>query len=148
MKFTNTPTDTILVKANTNSEWDEVDFAILHLNKEEWLGKLEDAVQLSKKYGWFSCIEFWQDVEYYIASSKQHNETIDTLIEEVLGFLDDSPWSYIETTEEELELFRRPEQIVKTGSFSVTPEGYLSHKGYGKHTGEEFFAESIKITDL
>lgn len=138
MKLSEVPTDKIIIKARTNSEWDYVDFSIVTVDKS-WQDKMEDFLMLNKKY--HSSIEwlsFNDDEGFFV-------DTEGSPFEEFVS-QDKKDWSFVEITDEEVEQLSTPENTLKYGSVRISDT--IQFVMHGKHTSDEFYTESIPITDI
>ena len=143
MKISDKPTDRILVKASTNSEWDNCEFAIIHLSKQwkktqaerlEWVMPLRDKPQL--------CSLTFRDtaVDFYVVDEENPLD-----IEQLLN---GKEWVFVELDEQEQETFSSTENKLDCYRLIIQPNGIGYYRAYGKHTNEEFWTEEFSLTQL
>lgn len=143
MKTSDKPTVNILIKADTNSEWDCCEFAIIHLSKE-WkklqATRLETVKPFTDDYT-FQSIRFYStSVEFY-----QHNDERTPDIEELLA---DKDWAFVEIDENELDKLTPPENSLDFYTLEIHRDGNARYKAYGKHTNEEFWTNKFPLQQL
>ena len=141
MKLTDKATNKILVRAYTNSEWDNCNFAIIHV-KNEWKETIRKREELTKPIVSFDksfiCIRYYDtSVSFY------HRE--DEWLEELLG---DEYWSFVELDDNEEKDFYVPENKLETYCVSMFSNGVFMYSAFGKHTGEEFWTETMNINKI
>lgn len=130
---------TLILKANTNSEWDGVDFAIVDITKEfiDFLKEaMEDAQNMKHKYSHgFLGLRFSGDnAEWFCGDEEGHT------------LLGDEEFVIVEKTLDTSK-YQRPEQDIRYGQIKITGDS-VQFVGYGKHTSEEFWTESISIEEI
>ena len=104
MKISDKPTAHILVKADTNSEWDYCEFAIIHLS-EEW--KAEQAKRLAlvtplKGNYHFQSMNFYDTAVDFYRTAEDDQPEIEKILE-------DKIWAFVVLGEGEQETFSIPE---------------------------------------
>lgn len=139
MKLSDKATAHILVKANTNSEWDNCEFAIVHFS-EEWIKEQANRLELVKPLQGnyhFSSMNFYDTaVDFYSTGEDEQPD-----IEKMLA---DKEWVFVELDNEEQETFPIPENRLSCYSLVLRASG----TAYGKHTSEEFWTEEIDLNIL
>lgn len=143
MKLTTEPTDTIVIKAQTNSEWDSCEFALVPVPDLDKINKVLEHIHTIKKINSdVFKVSFWDYANFY-SSTEGLNET-------VIEFLDEGSegWSFIEITEEELKNLEETEQKIDTIQMCVDVYNTILWKGYGKYTSEEFYTDDISVQKL
>lgn len=141
MKTTSQTTEYILLKAYTNSDWDECHFALIHYSKE-WKETLEQRLKtlqfVENEYG-FSTINYYDtSVDFYRANEE----------EEINDLLQDKNWAFVELKDGEQETFLSPENCLDTYHLRIYRHGIAMFSAYGKHTGEEFWTEDFSIPEI
>lgn len=136
-------TEYILVKANTNSEWDYCEFAIVPLSeqwKKEQTKRIELVTPLKGDF-YFQSMAFYDTavVFYMTAEDQQPN------IEEMLG---DKEWVFVELEIRELETFTVLESHLDCYRLVLYSDGTAYYTAYGKYTGEEFWTEQFSLHQL
>lgn len=140
MKRAEKATDTILVRAYTNSEWDRCDFAIVHCG-EMWrniIRKRMEAIQTISEDSELC------SVRYYGASV----DFFQTEDEDILKLLEQEDWTFIEMDEDEERTLATPENRLDTYRLAILPKGGFMYSAFGKHTGEEFWTEELPLADI
>ena len=144
MKLTNEKTESILLKAVICSEWDYCNAALLESVTEETIERWKryDTISTNLKNehsGDFHCLTIWEDCTFLNLDEDRDNQ-----IELKEGF----EWSYVtDVTEEEIEE-QRPEQRINSLQLKFYGNGNMCFLGYGKHTSEEFYTETINLNKL
>lgn len=136
MKLSDVPTNRILLKAGTVSEWDCCDFAIIDCSGwKQRTGKwLEAARRFEAREGLISFRFYDNCVDFY--TSQQDEEAI---------LPEGKQWAFVHLEEGEEESFGRPETRMEAASLVLYPDGSGFYKAYGKYTNEEFYTEEIPI---
>jgi hypothetical protein len=144
MKRTNNKTDYILMRANTISEWDDCDFAIIHITNE-WVQLLEKRLHAINPFtgdNSFYHLSYWESPEGFYKNPDDEMQSAD----EILHANED--WCFVLLEENELEKFPVPENSLDAQQLMVDRYGNASYKAYGKYSNEEFYTADIKITAL
>ena len=141
MKISKTKTDTIIIKAQTNSEWDCVDFALLQLTKPflDFVKKYSALADTIPESDWFYCISFWYNVEGWFLFNE------DSLNANSFQIND---FEYVKLAKNEIEKLHKPEQVITHTEFDIFQQGKFQFTAYAKHTGETFFTNVIEINKL
>ncbi len=143
MKLSDNATAHILVKATTNSEWDNCEFAIVHLSQEwkkEQAKRLEAVKPFAEDFNFQSLNYYDTAVEFY-RTGEEDQPNIETL-------LAGKEWVFVELNEEEQETFTVPENRLDCYRLVVHRNGNATYKAYGKHTSEEFWTEEFSLSQL
>ena len=131
----------ILVDAQSNSEWDGCDYALIPFDKqdiERWINILEQLQKLTAEIKEEATLTLYDhDAIYY--NNIEQNEKIE---------VDRSGWVLIDLSYDELESLSVPEQKLDCHRTKITSSGYVYFTAYGKYTSEEFFTDEILIEDL
>lgn len=120
----------ITIPANTNSEWDDGNVAVIEANDlKKILPDLEKALRVIdvefKDYTIKPRMSFWYDMlDFYLINDP------------VLGLTDD------------IGAFAGLDQITKYGQVTIDHFGSVTFKSYGKHTGEEYYTDSVQLKEL
>jgi hypothetical protein len=132
----------ILAKAMTNSEWDNVDYALIRLNETHLkflVDVMKDARKLNKKYdGGFMYIKISADMADFC--QEMESELSDLLV-------DGNEWSIVGLDSQFVDELPRPDQEIRYGGIKIT-ETSVQYVAYGKHTDEEFWISEIDIEEL
>lgn len=143
MKLSDTPTDFLIFRARTDSEWDYCDFAIVQID-EFWMNEqrkrlafikvLDKDCSFHSMHYYEGCCQFYQDV---------NNLMIDSM--EVLK---EKHWSYLETNEAEIETLSLPDNTLDCHLVVLKSGGYGMFTCYGKHTDDQFWTDDFPIHAL
>lgn len=148
MKRTDKPTEHILVKAHTDSEWDSCDFAIITIS-QRW--KEQQAKRLKMLHHLAEDEEFLRlsfrdiSVDFYKTNRKKLHQKPTPNLDELLS---DKDWTFIELEDEEQEQFSVPQSTLNCYKISFERLGFFSYKANGKHTSEEFWTAEIDLKEI
>lgn len=143
MKLAYKPTEYILLKAGNNSEWDDCDFAIIHIS-EEWKNTQKKRLQAVKlvendhDLKWLNYAD--TNVEFFKFSEEHYPE-----VEE---WLSERSRIFIELEKEDLKELSQPENNLNCYQMQVFKNGNAIYNAFGKHTGEEFWTEEFSLEEL
>jgi len=140
MKLSSTPTNFILVKADSQSEWDQCNFALITCDdnwKEAIKKKLEAIGSFDAPDGFLSFRFCDNSVEFY--QSKEDEAELVSWEKE---------WSFVTLTEEKKDSFEKPESRLDPGSLILYKDGTGFYKTYGKHTNEEFYTAELPLRKI
>ncbi|QHC84707.1 hypothetical protein AS589_07860 [Empedobacter brevis] len=143
MKLSDKPTAHLLLRAGTNSEWDNCSFAIVHLS-EEWKKeqvKRLKAVQLFAGDYYFQSLSYYDTaVDFYVADEEENPD-----LEKWLG---ENSTIFVEMDKDELETLSVPENRLDCYRLVLYKTGTAMYKAYGKHTSEEFYTAEFPLTPI
>jgi len=145
MKRSEKPTDYIFILANTLSQWDSCDFAVIHLTREwrEVMRNRFDLIQSFTDDDTFYSHHYWDFPQgFYVHDYEDEEETTLHLLNE------GEDWAYIETDDAELATLRKPESSLDTYQLTITRYGTASFSAMGKHTSEEYWTSHFEINEL
>lgn len=143
MKLSDKPTAHLLLRAGTNSEWDNCSFAIVHLS-EDWKkeqAKRLKAVQPFAEDYYFQSMNYYDTAVDFYTIDEEDNPDLET-------WLADKPMVFVEMDKEELETLSVPENRLDCYRLVIYKTGTAMYKAYGKHTGEEFYTEEFPLTQI
>lgn len=143
MKTSDKPTADILIRANTNSEWDCCDFAVIHLS-EEWrkiqATRLEAVKPFKDNYN-FQSIRFYDgSVEFFQSGGDEEPD-----IEDLLA---DKEWVYVELDGDELDKLASPENRLDFYKIVIYRDGNARYEAFGKYSNEEFYTNEFSLQQL
>jgi len=144
MKRSKTVTRHIIVRAETNSEWDHVGFAIIGTDLftgSEMIKRLEMLKSLNADE--LFCSVCYDDQPYGFWS---HAGPRDSWVDHYL--FGNRTWSYVLLEEEEMDHFELPENKLIYYELVLTSGSEFYFKATGKHTGELFWTASLPISIL
>ena len=140
MKKSKKPTEYVIISANTLSEWDRVEFAIIHLSPE-WLeltNKRLTAIREFKENKDLNYHCYWDaPLGYYNSPNKEN------LLQKMLPRFED--WAFITLDPEEENNLPVPDTRLDAHQFMITKDGIGQYKAYGKYTTEEFYTVEFNI---
>lgn len=143
MKISQNPTEYLLIKGMTNSEWDDCGFAILHIT-DEWKKtqkkrlKVVKLVENDDDLKWLNYAD--TNVEFFKFSEEHYPEVEDWLSERSRIF--------IELEKDDLKKFSQPENRLNCYQMQVFKNGNAIYNAFGKHTSEEFWTEEFSLWEL
>ncbi len=138
------PTGTIAIKARTGSEWDNIDFALLHITEQSIRDMKErlECPTMVKDSRNFAGLRYWDDPDgWYMYGEGEEFEKLS----EVLDFQD---WCYLDITEDEINDLGAPEQRIDGVTLKIQTDKSQQFTGYGKHTSEEFWTSDVPMDTL
>ena len=143
MKKTLQPTEYLLIKAMTNSEWDDCGFAIIHITddwKQTQKKRLEAVKPLENDYDlkWLNYTD--TNIEFFKFSEEHYPE-----VEE---WLSERNQIFIELRKEDLKKLLTHENRPHNYQMQVFKNGNAIYNAFGKHTSEEFWTEEFLLTQL
>lgn len=143
MKLSDKPTEYLLLKAGTNSEWDNCNFAIVHIT-EEWKKEQQKRFEMVKPFAedyFLQSLNFYDTaVDFYTADQDDNPD--------LCKWLENKPMVFVEVDKEELETLTVPENRLDCYRLVMYKIGIAMYKAYGKHTSEEFWTEEFPLTPL
>lgn len=132
----------LVVKAFTGSEWDNVNFAVVELSKERvsFINQMmKEVARLKEIYQFGGQLEVFCDNAEFFAGVNDNCP---------FDFADDEAQEgkpvIMELPDDYEDHFYRPESALKYGHMSIT-EDTVQFVTTGKHTGEEFYTETIDL---
>lgn len=138
MELSITKTNTIIIKAFTNSEWDSVDFVLVRIS-DSYLKTIAEryrSVEILNKDNYFYNVSYWDAPDGWFLTDNS-----------LVLDLEDRDWSYIDISDDEIEQLSSPEQTIDAQQCKISSDT-LSFQGYGKHTSEEFWTASVPISEI
>jgi hypothetical protein len=143
MKRSKTPTQHILIKANTRSSWESIEFAVIHLT-ESWKALIASRLQAIEQFKAdvdFNCHSFWDaSISYYKSPGASE------LVKEILPPHDD--WAYVTMSSETERTFQHPNNPLDGHQLLITANGIAQYKAYGKNTHKEYWTEEFNLKKL
>lgn len=143
MKISDKLTGYVLLRAGTNSEWDNCGFAIIQFSKQ-WKKEQEKRLKVVKPFvgdSYFQSLNYYDTaVDFFRADEDDHPD-----IENLLA---DKQWAFVELKEDEQNTFAVPENRLNCYRLVVFKTGTAMYTAYGKYTGEEFWTEEFSLTQL
>ena len=142
MKTSDKPTAHSLISANTNSEWDCCEFALIDLS-EDW-SKLQakrlEAVKPFKDDYNFQSMRFYDgSVEFFQSGDEEPD------MEELLA---GKEWVFVELDDDEQDELTPPENSLDFYKIVISRGGNARYEAFGKHTNEEFYTIEFPLQQL
>lgn len=141
MKRSYKATANLLVKANTNSEWDNCNFAIIHIT-EEWKKQQQKRIEFLiplQGNNQFQSLNFYDEaVDFYTTNEKNKSD--------IENLLQSNDWVFVELDDNESLI--PPQNRLDCHRISLRSDGTACYTAYGKHTGEEFWTAEILLTQI
>lgn len=144
MKISENPTNHILVKASTNSEWDNCDFAIITCD-DKWLTCMQERFEAVNKVQGVG--DFWA-LKFFDYSPDFFQSSDDDACEVLSKMGDNKMWAFVELEEGEEDNLSRPENALDGYIMNLFHDFTCRYTALGKHTGEKFFTKRIPIEEI
>ena len=148
MKVTDKPTQHILVKAETNSDWDSCDFAIITISdkwKEQQSKRLKSLEYIKDDDYFLDASYMEESVDFYRLKQTKLSEDPIPNLDKLLG---ENLWSFVELDKEEQEEFATPKSYFNCYKIKIDKYGDFHYIANGKHTEDEYWTIQIKLTDI
>lgn len=142
MRISEQPTDHILIKAYTDSEWDCCDFALVTLS-EEWKRRQATrckTVEPYKEDSGFYSLNFFDGASDFYRSGTE-NEDVESLLK-------GRGWTFVELEEGETERLIPPKNSLRCYRIVIYRDGSARYEAHGKHTSEEFWTYDLPLKEL
>lgn len=143
MKISDKPTEHILIKARTDSEWDCCEFALIHLSegwKRQQAKRLEAVKPFKNDYSFLSMKFYNTSVDFYQSGDDGNPD-----IEELLA---DKDWAFVEIDEDEQDELTPPESRLDCYTLEIYRDGNAIYKAYSKYTNDEFWTNEFSLQQL
>lgn len=148
MKKSESNTGTRLIAANCGDDYQVCPAAIVKIDKEivvKWNDWNEMCSKLKEKYTEFVGAEFvGVDIEFL--DSLADNENDSEYVENWADTLDAEGDMWVEDIQP--DDYTIIDEKIWGNAVYVSGDGYISFKGQGKHSGIEYWTESIKLTEI
>ncbi|TKC59190.1 hypothetical protein FBD94_16800 [Pedobacter hiemivivus] len=143
MKKSTKPTEHVLIKAYTKSDWAGVEFAIIQVTAS-WKALIKSrlkAISQFKADRDFNCHSFWDaSISYYNSTDKG------ALVKAILS--PDEDWAYVTSFHSEDRTFKDPINRLEAKQLLITKDGIARYKAYCKYTGIEIWTEEFDLNKL
>jgi hypothetical protein len=140
-------TNHLLVKASTDSDWDDCTFAIIYCTKH-WLRLLAKRSSSRIPFeadGAFYSLTYWDNhVDFFVHIDNGEEDSLsgsDLLPE-------DEKWAFVILTEKEVGRFKRPQNKIRAHQLKITMDGCAQFKAWGEDAKEIFYTEKFSIDSL
>lgn len=143
MKTSLNPTEYLLIKAMTNSEWDDCGFAIIHIT-DEWKKtqkKRLEAVKLVENDHDLKWLNYDDTNVEFFKFSEEHYPQVEE-------WLSEKNRIFIELEKDDLKELLQPENNLNCYQMQVYKNGKAIYNAFGKHTSEEFWTEEFSLAPL
>ncbi|WP_106916666.1 hypothetical protein [Chryseobacterium aurantiacum] len=143
MKRSDMPTEYLLVKAKTNSEWDACDFAIINITGE-WKQTQKKRLEVIK------IIETDEDIKSlnYFDTHVEFFRFSKVYYPVVEEWLSERNRVFIELEKEDLKELKQPKNSLCHYQMQISKDGNAIYKAYGKPTEEEFRTVEFSLWEL
>ena len=143
MERSNETTDYIIIRAETSSHLDKVDFAIVHITEEftAHLQRCLSAVQLFQNDAIFHNMAYWYSPLGYFSNAKHQLFT-----ELILN--PDENWAFIKICLNELTQFSSPLNLMEGHQLIISSHGHANFKACCKNSLEEYWTDSFSIPEI
>lgn len=143
MKKSINATEYLLIKAKTNSEWDNGDFAIIHIT-DDWKKTHQRRLEAVK------IVENDFDLKWlnYTDTNVEFFKFSEEIYPEIQEWLSGISRIFIELEKDDLKKFLQPENNLNCYQMQVYKNGNAIYNAFGKHTGEEFWTEEFSLSEL
>ena len=141
MKRTDKPTEYILLRGETSSEFDGCDFAIFKIT-EAWVIKMIDRLQLLRFFKSdrdFSHIAYSETVEGFYTYPVEMTEGLLTGAE---------AWCFIDIAPDELQNIEEVNSELCGYELVIDSDGYASYRAYAEQNNDSFYTHDFKITSI
>lgn len=142
MRISERPTDHILVKAHTESEWDCCNFALVTLS-DTWKHRQATrykAIETYKGDYSFCSLNFYDGAADFYQSGVEN--------EDVTVWLGNRGWAFMEIEASEEERLIPSESILDGYRIVIYHNGNIRYEAYGKHTNEMFWTDELPLEEL
>lgn len=143
MKRSRKTTEHILIKANTSSDWDRVEFAIIY-STAPWKALIQTRLQAIGQFkadNDFNYHSFWDaSINFYNSPDQR------ALAKSVLTPYED--WGYVTLAPDEELKFQHPENQLEACQLLIRANGIAHFKAYSKHTDEVYWIEEFDLSKL
>lgn len=143
MKIADKQTSYILLKAETNSEWDSCDFALINLT-ENWGGvqrkRIQDAKQFQQDSTFCALTYYTWEIQFYTDD--------DEICKSAHQLLDEKQWAFISISKKNLERLSVPENKLEGYKLLIYPDGTAIYKVSGMYSGENFCTAVFPLHEI
>ncbi len=146
MKISQAPTDTIFVKARTQSEWDSVDLGMIKLNPafQNTISIRAEAASHFKEDPAFFNLSFWDNNIEWIKGDEDNDD-----LQAIIDHLENNSACYVLVeSDDDIVGLGKPLQPISAVQMNIDTNGSINYIGYGKHTSEEFSTENIDLLSI
>lgn len=143
MKRSNQPTAYILIKANTQAEYDMINYAIIHIDTK-WQTLIRKRLNCIEQFcedSAFRCFSYWDaPVGYYYITDQQIYE------QDLMPLHEDQV--FVTLDPDELDLLELPENRLEAQQLLITRGGIAHFSAYASGSGEEYWTEKFNLNRL
>ncbi|WP_293906061.1 hypothetical protein [Sphingobacterium sp. UBA5670] len=143
MNLSHIPTDYIIVRAQTNSDWDNCSFAIITISLE-WRKEQAKRIRFFKAFE--NCNTFY--AAQFFNAEIQFFDADYGLSEIVEGFEQQMGWCFLEATQNEIAHLHTPQSTIGTSCICIDAFGNGTYKGWADYSSEEFFTDQFSIEEI
>jgi len=130
----------MIIKASTNSDWDDADFAIIALTPsfKTLMYQRLSTVKLFEADESFHNLCYWDSPLGYYCNSK-NNLYPETII------LPGDDWAFIHLDTGEEQTFTKIKNPLEGHQLLISKQGFANFKAYSQNTCEDYFTECFSI---
>lgn len=144
MKISDKPTEYVLIKASTDSEWDCCDFALIYLS-EKWKKLQAERLEVVKPFVdnySFSSLNFYDSsVDFFQTGDEEEPD-----MEELLA---DKDWTFVELDDDdETDRMTSPENSLECYKLVIQRDGNARYEAISKYTNERFWTNVFPLQQL
>ena len=141
MYYSETPTDYLFIRAETNSEFSACHFVIIHIT-ETWKERMQHRLEAIRCVaGDDACKHIAyraSPVGFYVFANADQENTYKNV----------SDWCFIQTTENELEEMETIGIEMCGHEVLIEPCGDAWHRAYDDQNNDEFYSHDVKLVDI
>jgi len=146
MKIVFQPTEHLLIKAKTTSQWDSCDFAIVEVSKV-WQSLIRSRLKMLEGFtndeSFFSLVYWDEPLGYFVHRPEEEDE-----LRTFLNNDDELDCVFVSFEEDDRDKFMIPQNRLDAHQLLITGKGQIVYRAYGKYSGEEFFTQPIDAFKL
>lgn len=143
MELSDKPTNHILLRAGTGSEWDNCDYAIIDAT-DAWRKDMQTKLAAVNA---FSGDPNFQSLNYFHGAVNFYKTDEDEM-PDVDQLLSDKMFAFMHLDESEARKFFIPESRLDCYTLEIFGNGSARFTASGKHTGEQFWTEEFSLKEV
>jgi|SRR5215217_1130434 len=147
MRITTCATDYVIIRALTKSDWDQCNFALLHLTPDWDLVMSQRLLALQPFRGdlHFYCHTYWDSpLGYHICSHESDIGQLLLNLEE-----QHETWAFVELDDlDEPGRMQLPESDLDTHMLMINADSSAFYMCFGKHSSDEYSTEGFNLNVL
>lgn len=143
MILSKTPTNWIVIKADTSDEYVNIDLALVSLN-DIYIASLAKRLVVCKELKdvpTLQYVAFSDDIDFWISADSDNEEDIVTILTE-------KGWSYVILDNDEIDGYVSSTVRTQTERLKVYPDGTAFYTAQGKNTDVEYYTIIIPLNTI